>query len=58
MQIMSIIFQNWIDTIIKGLPLFAPGEEGINALEISNAIYLSSWLNETIELPIDSRPLL
>ncbi|MGM7723822.1 Gfo/Idh/MocA family protein [Metabacillus sp. Hm71] len=48
------IIQNWIDSITKGTPLLAPGEEGIKGLEISNAIYLSSWLNEPVELPIDA----
>ena len=48
------IIQNWIDAIVKGTPLLAPGEEGLKGLEISNAIYLSSWLNQTIELPIDA----
>ena len=48
-----MIVQNWIDSIGKGSSLFAPGEEGIKALEISNAIYLSSWLNEIVELPVD-----
>ena len=33
--------------------LYARGEEGINGLTISNAIYLSSWLNKTVELPLD-----
>ncbi|PMC35646.1 oxidoreductase [Bacillus sp. UMB0899] len=50
----SGIIQNWIDAITKGTPLIAPGEEGIKGLEISNAIYLSSWLNQPVELPIDS----
>ena len=49
-----MIIQNWIDSIVKGSPLLSPGEEGVKALEISNAIYLSSWLNETVELPIDA----
>ncbi|WP_026559846.1 Gfo/Idh/MocA family oxidoreductase [Bacillus sp. J37] len=48
------IIQNWIDSILKGTPLLAPGEEGIKGLEISNAIYLSSWLNKPVELPIDA----
>ncbi|OAH59617.1 oxidoreductase [Domibacillus aminovorans] len=48
------IIQNWTDTIVKGTPLLAPGEEGIKGLEMANAIYLSSWLNETIEWPIDA----
>lgn len=48
------IIQNWTDAIIKGTPLLAPGVEGIKGLEISNAIYLSSWLNGTVELPINA----
>src|SRR5690625_2791956 len=47
------IIQNWIDAIVKGTPLLAPGEEGIKGLELSNAMYLSSWLNEPVDLPID-----
>lgn len=47
------IIQNWIDAIEKGAPLLAPGEEGIKALEIANAIYLSYWLNEEVQIPID-----
>lgn len=39
--------------IIRGEPLVAEGIEGINGLTISNAVYLSSWLDKTIELPID-----
>lgn len=47
------IMQNWIDAITKGTPLLAPGEEGIKGLELSNAMYLSTWLNKPIDLPID-----
>ena len=50
---MRVIIQNWIDAIRNGTPLISPGEDGVKALEISNAIYLSSWLNETVELPVD-----
>ncbi len=39
--------------ILDGTPLIAEGEEGINALMLSNAMYLSSWLDKTVELPID-----
>ena len=31
----------------------APGEEGINGLRISNAIFLSSWLGKPVDLPVD-----
>jgi predicted dehydrogenase len=48
------IMQNWIDAILKNTSLIAPGEEGVKALELINAIYLSSWLNETVKIPIDA----
>lgn len=47
------ITQNFIDAIVKGTPLIAPGEEGVKGLEISNAMYLSTWLNKPVTLPID-----
>lgn len=39
--------------ILRGEPLVANGAEGINGLTISNAAFLSSWLDKTITLPID-----
>ena len=33
--------------------LIANGTEGINGLTISNAIHLSAWVGETVELPLD-----
>ena len=39
--------------ILRGGDLIANGEEGINGLTISNAAFLSSWLDKTIELPIN-----
>ena len=39
--------------ILRGEPLVAEGKEGINGLTISNAAFLSSWLDKTVELPID-----
>ncbi|MBQ3087525.1 MAG: Gfo/Idh/MocA family oxidoreductase [Clostridia bacterium] len=39
--------------ILRGEPLVAGGEEGINGLTISNAAFLSSWLDKEIVLPID-----
>ncbi len=47
------ITRNWIDAILRGTPLLAPGVEGIRGLMISNAMHLSSWLNDWVELPID-----
>ncbi|MDD2268354.1 MAG: Gfo/Idh/MocA family oxidoreductase [Eubacteriales bacterium] len=39
--------------ILRGEPLVAGGEEGINGLTLSNAMHLSSWLDKEITLPFD-----
>ena len=39
--------------ILRGEPLVASGEEGINGLMLSNAMHLSSWLGKPVTLPID-----
>ncbi|TJY42421.1 Gfo/Idh/MocA family oxidoreductase [Cohnella pontilimi] len=47
------IMQNFVDAIRNGTPLEAPGEEGIKGLSISNAMHLSTWLDDWVEMPID-----
>lgn len=47
------ITSNWVDAIRKQTPLLAPGTEGINGLMLSNAMYLSEWTGNKVELPID-----
>nr|WP_150960481.1 Gfo/Idh/MocA family oxidoreductase [Aneurinibacillus sp. XH2] len=49
----SGITQNFTDAILKGTPLLAPGVEGIKGLTLSNAMHLSSWLDDWVQLPID-----
>jgi hypothetical protein len=39
--------------ILRGEPLTASGQEGINGLMISNAAFLSSWLGKEVSLPLD-----
>ena len=39
--------------ILRGEPLIARGEEGLNGLMLSNAMHLSSWLGQPVTLPID-----
>lgn len=34
--------------------LIAPGTEGAHALELTNAAYLSAWMQEKIQLPLDA----
>ena len=45
------ILNNFADAILDGAPLLAPGEEGLNSLNISNAAYLSSWTDDWAEIP-------
>jgi len=47
------VTQNWIDAILYGKPLLAPGEEGIHGLTLSNAMHLSTWTDGWVNLPID-----
>ena len=48
------ILNNYVDALLDGSALLAPGEEGINGLTISNAAFLSSWEGDRwVELPLD-----
>jgi len=47
------ITRNWIAAIVDGKPLLARGEEGINSVEIANAILMSTWTDGWVNLPID-----
>jgi predicted dehydrogenase len=47
------ITQNFVDTILGRATLIAPGEEGIKGLTLSNAMYLSTWTDNWVDLPID-----
>ena len=44
------ILNNFADAVLNGAKLLAPGEEGVNGLTISNAIHLSAWTGETIDV--------
>ena len=47
------VISAWGGAILRGEPLVARGEEGINGLMLSNAMHLSSFLGKPVELPID-----
>jgi predicted dehydrogenase len=50
----ATLTQNFIDAILDGAPLTAPGEEGIHSIELANVMLYSGLMNQTIELPLDS----
>ncbi len=47
------VMNKFAGAILRGEPLTASGQEGINGLMISNAAFLSSWLGKTVSLPVD-----
>jgi len=47
------VINAWGAAILRGEPMVADGREGIRGLTLSNAMHLSSWLDQTIELPLD-----
>lgn len=47
------ITQNWINAILHNEPLLAPGAEGIKGVMLANAMLLSTWEDNWIELDFD-----
>jgi hypothetical protein len=47
------ILENFARAILEGAPLIAPAEEGINSVELANAILYSSLTGHPVELPLD-----
>jgi len=48
------IIQNFVDAILDGTPLIAPGEEGIRSVELANAMLYSAWTDTTVSVPLDA----
>jgi predicted dehydrogenase len=49
----AVMVQNFVNAILDGSPLIAPGEEGINSVELANAMIYSSLIGDMLELPMD-----
>ncbi|HUB27824.1 MAG TPA: Gfo/Idh/MocA family oxidoreductase [Tepidisphaeraceae bacterium] len=48
-----LMTRNFVAAILDGTPLIAPGEEGIHSVELANAMAYSSFLGQTLALPMD-----
>lgn len=44
---------NFVHAIERGEPLVAPAEEGLESLELANAMLLSTWTGRSVDLPLD-----
>ena len=49
------MLRNFAAAILHGEPLAAPGVEGVRALELTDAAYLSAWMGQKITLPLDAQ---
>ena len=49
----SAVYRNLHEAITQGAPVSADGTEGRMSLELANAMILSSYTHETVELPLD-----
>jgi len=50
----AMLMTNFVDAILDGKELIAPGESGIGSVELANVMVYSGLINETIDLPMDS----
>ncbi len=48
------ILKNFTRRILYGEPLIAPGQDGLNSLNISNSAYLSAWTEDWSDIPVDT----
>ena len=47
------ILVNWTEAILDGKPLLAPGTDGLNGVMLANAMLLSAWKDDWVDVPID-----
>jgi len=50
----ATLTRNFVDAILDGPRLPAPGEEGIHSIDLANAVLYSGLTGQTVELPMDS----
>ena len=47
------ITKNWVQAIRQGTSLLASGDEGICGVELANAMMLSTWTDNWVDIPVD-----
>lgn len=50
----ATLMQNFVEAILDGAALIAPGADGMGSVELANAILYSSLEGATVELPMDA----
>jgi predicted dehydrogenase len=49
----AALMQNFVNAILEGEALIAPGQDGIHVVELANVMVYSSLLGQTVELPMN-----
>ncbi len=49
-----LVIRAFAKHILRGTPMVATGQEAINELELSNAMYISGFKNKAVELPVNA----
>jgi predicted dehydrogenase len=49
------VIENFADAILDHKPLIAPAAQGLHPVELANAMLLSAWKDDVVELPISAR---
>ena len=47
------VLTNFAAKVLGEGELLAPGSDGINGVQLANAVLLSSWLGREVEVPVD-----
>lgn len=47
------VLEDFASHVTEGTDLLAPGSDGINGVNLANAAYLSSWLGQEVDNPVD-----
>lgn len=46
----ATVLQNFAGNVLDGTPLIAPGADGINGVRLANAMHLSAWTGEEVDM--------
>ncbi|MBL7077264.1 MAG: hypothetical protein ISS31_07320 [Kiritimatiellae bacterium] len=49
----TLVMRSWVNAIRNKEALLCPGTEGIQGVELCNAILMSAWTGQPVDLPID-----
>jgi len=52
-----MIIKNFAAHVLRGVPLYCPGVEALNELELSNAMYIAGFKDKSVTLPVNGKEI-